>query len=379
MFESSIARIEWAPLPARRPRHAGFNSRLAVHGQDLTVQYMRVETEDGHIGSGWSNCPQGRAGRLLGKSLKDVFAAESGPSAEWQDFECPLWDLVARMSGRTVHGLLIEWFGQEDTAAAGVPCYDTSLYIDDLHLQDDAEAVALMQGEAMFGFDRGHRAFKIKVGRGGRHMPLEAGTLRDVAVIRGIREAVGPECQIMIDANNGYNLNLAKRVLAETAEARLFWLEEAFHEDPVLYEDLQQWMQKEGLSVLLADGEGLAAPPLLDWARDGLVNVVQYDIFSYGFTNWLQLGRQLDEWNVLTAPHHYGRVIGNYVTGHLAAVIERFGFVEWDDAATTGLESGYSIHEGMIHSSEALGFGLELDVDVFQEHVKAGGYQLAIT
>lgn len=378
MFASRIARIEWAPLPGKRPRQAGFNSRLAAHGRKLDVLFMRVETDDGHVGSGWSNCSQDKAGKLLGRSLQDVFVAESGPAAEWMDFECPLWDLVARMSGQSVRGLLSEWFGHGDSNATGVPCYDTSLYIDDLHLQDDAEAVALMQEEALFGFHRGHRAFKIKVGRGGRHMPLEAGTLRDIAVILGIREAVGPECTIMIDANNGYNLNLAKRVLAETAEANLFWLEEAFHEDPVLYEDLQQWIQRKGLSVLVADGEGLAAPPLLDWARDGLINVVQYDIFSYGFTNWLQLGPQLDDWDVLTAPHHYGRVIGNYVTGHLASVIERFGFVEWDDAVTTGLESGYSVHEGMIHSPEAHGFGLELDLKVFQEHVKASGYQCTL-
>ena len=63
-----------------------------------------------------------------------------------------------------------------------------------------------------------HRSFKIKVGRGARHMPLEAGTRRDIAVIKAVREAVGPEATIMIDANNGYILNIAKRVLAETAD-----------------------------------------------------------------------------------------------------------------------------------------------------------------
>ena len=36
-------------------------------------------------------------------------------------------------------------------------------------------------------------------------------------MIRAVREAVGGDCPLMIDANNGYNLNLTKRVLAETA------------------------------------------------------------------------------------------------------------------------------------------------------------------
>ena len=375
MFDFRIVRVEWAALPGRRPRQAGLNSRLSAHGQDLNVLIMRVETDDGHEGIGWSNCPQEQAGTLLGKSLREVFETDVGPAAKWQNFEFPLWDLVARMSGRSVRALLADWQRKEDKTLEGVPCYDTSLYIDDLHSSDDAEAVALMQEEARYGYDHGHRAFKIKVGRGARHMPLEAGTVRDIKVILGIREAVGPDCALMIDANNGYNLNLTKRVLAETADADLFWVEEAFHEDPVLYEDLQQWKQREGLDVRIADGEGLAAPHLLDWARDGLVDVVQYDIFSYGFTNWLKLGRQLDEWKVLTAPHHYGRVIGNYVTGHLTPAIEQFGFVEWDEAVTTGLEHGHAVHEGLVKFPDAAGFGLELDSAFFQTQVEKNGYR----
>ncbi len=378
MYDARIVRIEWGALPGRRPRIARMNSRLDVHGQDVPVLLMRVETDDGHTGTGWSNCTRENASALLGKSLQDVFVAGTGPVAGWQDFELPLWDLAARMSGQSVRALLAGWQDAGETVARKVRCYDTSLYIDDLHLADDAAAVALIQEEARFGYEHGHRAFKIKVGRGGRHMPLEAGTVRDIAVIRGVREAVGPDCPIMIDANNAYNLNLAKRVLAETADADVFWLEEAFHEDPVLYEDLQQWMQREGLSVHIADGEGLAAPPLLTWAREGLVNVIQYDIFSYGFTRWLKLGPQLDEWGVLTAPHHYGRVIGNYVTGHLAPVIAGFGFVEWDEAETPGLQLGYTVQEGLIQFPERPGFGLELDLDVFRTHVAANGYQCSL-
>ncbi len=379
MLDSVITQIDWAELPSRRPRLAGMNSRLPVHGQDLKVLIMRVQTDDGYEGIGWSNCSRHQAGALLGKSLKDVFSAESGPAPEWMDWELPLWDLAARMTGQSVRVLAAECFGKRDMPTGGVSCYDTSLYIDDLHLEEDAAAVALIQEEARFGFENGHRAFKIKVGRGARHMQLDAGTARDIAVIRGVREAVGPDCQIMIDANNGYNLNLAKHVLAETADVNLFWLEEAFHEDPVLYEDLQQWKQREGLNVRIADGEGLAAPHLLDWARDGLVDVVQYDIFSYGFTNWLQLGQRLDEWNVLTAPHHYGRVIGNYVTGHLTPAIKEFGFVEWDEAETKGLKHGHAVHEGQIQFPKTEGFGLELDRDLFQAQVQENGYRCVLS
>ena len=125
----------------------------------------------------------------------------------------------------------------------------------------------------------------------------------------------------MLDANNGYNLNLTKRVLAETADCGIFWMEEPFHEDPTLYRDLREWLQKEKLPTLIADGEGQASPTLLDWARDGIVDVIQYDIYSHGFTRWLATGRQLDTWGARSAAHHYGGHYGNYASGHLAAAI----------------------------------------------------------
>ena len=259
------------------------------------------------------------------------------------------------------------------------PCYDTSLYFDDLHLASTEAAADLMAAEAQEGFERGHRAFKIKVGRGARHLPLETGTQRDIAIVQAVREAVGPDCPLMLDANNGYNLNLTKRVLQETAACHIFWLEEAFHEDPVLYRDLKEWLVDRDLAVLIADGEGLAAPNLLDWAQDGLIDVVQYDIFGYGFSNWLKLGRQLDVWGVNTAPHHYGRHYGNYAACHLAAAVSRFRFVEWDEAATPGLDaSSYTIEAGQVVVPNLPGFGLRLDDEIFDEAVETQGFRVAL-
>ena len=77
----------------------------------------------------------------------------------------------------------------------------------------------------------------------------------------------------MMDANNAYNLNLTKEVLSALVDVNLYWLEEAFHEDDALYEDLKEWLRQRGQSVLIADGEGLASPHLIEWATRGLVDV----------------------------------------------------------------------------------------------------------
>ncbi|RLT42115.1 MAG: mandelate racemase [Chloroflexi bacterium] len=366
----TITRIEWAPLTGERPRLAGSNARLGVHGKSVTCPIVRVTTSDGSQGFGWSRLSREEAEAWIGQPVPQ--SVETFPFA----LENALWDRAGKLAGKPVFALADDtWQVSENLPGLAVPCYDTTLYFDDLHLSDDAAAADIIAAEAKEGWERGFRNFKIKVGRGGMHMPVDAGTRRDIAVIRAVRVAVGPEAKILIDANNGYNLNLTKQVLGATADADIFWMEEAFHEDPMLYANLREWMGREGLSVLIADGEGDASPRLLEWAEQGLIDVVQYDVLRPGFTRWWNLGPQLDGWNVRSAPHAYGGVFGVYSAPHLAARIRGFTFAEVDPAEVDGLDgSAYTIRDGQVHVPSLPGFGLALDEAIFQRAITEKGF-----
>lgn len=368
--------VESATLIGRRPRAAGNNARLGAHGIEVTVPLCRLTTADGAAGFGVSQASRDDADKILGADIAELLSVESGLAARARAFDIPLWDLLGQLSGKPVYELV----APPDAPLSQpmrAPCYDTSLYMNGLHLESHEAAAALIAGHARDGYEKNHRSFKIKVGRGALHMELEAGIKRDIAVIKAVREAVGPEATIMIDANNGFNFNIARRVLEETADCDVFWLEEAFHEDPLLYEALRAWLDAQGINTLIADGEGWAATALMDWARDGFVEVVQYDIFSHGFSNWLRTGAQLDAWGVRTAPHHYGRHLGNYVSGHLARAIRGFTFVEWDETTTPGIDgSAYRVEEGHAIIPNLPGFGLTLDDQVFRAAVVADGWEL---
>ena len=376
MNDSIINRIEWTRLTGTRPRNAGCNSRLGEHGIHVRPGIARVTADNGATGFGWSSLSKEYAESLIGFKLSEIFNLQCGVDTRFRVLEYPLWDLAGQLAGKPVYALL---GGQPDNEGIfRVPCYDTSLYIDDLHLEDDNEAAALIASEALEGVARGHTAFKIKVGRGAMHMPLEKGMARDIRVIHAVREAVGTDATILIDANNGYNLSLTKRVLGETADANVYWMEEAFHEDPKFYASLREWLDAEGLETRIADGEGDASPSLVNWAREGLIDIIQYDIFNPGFTHWLQLGPQLDEWEIGTAPHHYGGHYGNYAAAHLAAKVRRFEFVEWDEALTPGLDaSDYGVSDGHVNVPGTPGFGLRLDEDVFTKSVATDGFVIS--
>ncbi len=369
-----IVVLEWAVLHGERPRSAGKNARLDVHGREVRVPLLRITDSEGARGFGACHAGPDQLQPLVGISLDALFDPEQGVREPWQAFEYPIWDLVGQRTGRPVYALAVETVGRAVDVPFQVPCYDTSLYFDDLHLPSDEAAAELIAQEVWEGYERGHRAFKIKVGRGARHLPLESGTRRDIAIVRSVRAAVGHQPPIMLDANNGYNLNLAKYVLQETADCGIFWLEEPFHEDNVLYADLKAWLAKHRLPVLIADGEGQADPRLVTWAQAGLVDVLQYDIFAYGLTRWLRLSRELDRVGVRSAPHHYGGHFGNYAACHLAGAVQHFAFVEWDEATTPGLEtSGYVVHEGQVKVPARPGFGLDLDEELFQRAVAKNG------
>ena len=367
-----VEKIEWARLTGIRPRPAGCNARLGVHGCEIPIDIVRI-TIGGLQGFGWSRITKESAERIIGLTVGDLFTDGGRVKENYYSVEFPLLDWIGQATTMPVYEII----SGLKTSNYSVPCYDTSLYFDDLHLESDQEAVKLMQSHALEGFRKGHRHFKIKVGRGAMHMPLEEGKNRDIAIIKGVREAVGPDAKIMIDANNGYNLNLTKEVLAATADTKLTWIEEPFHEDPEYLKDLKLWLDKQNLNIMVVDGEGDASPYLVDWAKEGLIDAIQYDIRSYGFHKWLELGAELDQCKIKTAPHNYGGSFGNFALGHLAPNINGFLFIEWDEMNIHGIDdTAYRVRAGKVSIPNLPGFGLKLDDPYFLKVVESEGWSV---
>jgi L-rhamnonate dehydratase len=372
-LESSwrIEKIESVRMKGERRRSAGCNARLGVHGKEVSFTLLRI-TIGGIVGYGWSNISREAAKALIGATVNEIFSEEQWIQDGFQKIQFPLFDWLGNVRKIPVYELLTN---KQWTTPLSVPCYDTSLYFDDLHLSSEIDAVRLLQDEAMQGYNEGFRGFKIKVGRGAMHMDMMEGTKRDIAIVNGIRDVVGPDCNISIDANNGYNLNLTKHVLKETAQSKLLWIEEAFHEDEMLYRNLKEWMVEQKLNVMITDGEGLAAGPIVEWAEQGLIDAIQYDLKDYGIVNWLKLSQRLAKSGVKAAPHNYGGFYGNFASAQVYPAIEGFMFVEWDQAEIPGIDtSGYSIKDGKIVLPADPGFGLHIDEVNYESKVREHGW-----
>lgn len=367
----TITRVTGFDLPLARAKIAGRNARLDVHGDKSNDRMARIETSAGVIGIGACRADEAAARKIVGQSLSSLFKADR------RRFECslgagtmPLWDAAGKLLKQPAYKLL----GGEDAGKLRerVPVYDGSIYFADLLPQYADRWQDRFKEEIDQGKERGHIAFKIKVGRGNKWMPRGAGDDRDVEVVEVIRAHAGADAILGVDANNGYDPAGAAKFVSRTAAAKLAFVEELFEERVEECLALKKQMAELKLATLLADGETQSRlDPFKPLVAAKAIDVLQGDMVHFGFEGILEEAEMGRPQGILVAPHNWGSLLGYYMQLHVGRAIENFYRAEHDPLSTPVLiAEGYSIKNGEATVPEAAGFGLALDERKFAEGVK---------
>ena len=366
-----ITRIDRVVLKGTRPRSIGYNARIPTHGPKVSDAVVRMHTDSGAVGVGWSPIGREAAEALVGKRVDDLFELPGGAREMDSPIDLPLWDLVAKLNGQPLYQLLGARGSRE------VELYDGSIYIDDLEASDE-EARDIFRGEVASGQEHGYRNFKIKIGRGARWMPIQEGLDRDVLVIHTVREAAGPDAKILIDANMGNTLNTAKEILARCADVGVHWFEEPFAEDRPLNQALKEYIREEGWQTLVADGEFAPPPYYFDLIRDGWIDVVQQDFRFKGITWWRQTADLIEPWGALCGPHTWGSYVERFQHAHFAASVPHYSLLEAAPVDMPGLIlDGWETRDGKLIVPDTPGAGFDLEPDVIEKGVKTeGGFRV---
>jgi L-alanine-DL-glutamate epimerase-like enolase superfamily enzyme len=352
-----IAAIERAELPSRYPRTVGRNARLGSHGDGPTARYATIRTDQG--ATGWGLVGPGTAAHdqdLIGATVADLFSPETGVTdARADPLDFALHDLAGVILDQPVYQLL---------GAAGepaVPCYDGAIYLDDLDPESSPRGIDAALENCAADYQLGYRAFKLKIGRGFRWMSPAAGLQRDIDITHAVRERF-PDCQILVDANNGYTVDGFLTYLEGVRDVDLFWIEEPFQEAHEDLARLRAWLRNHGAATLIADGEADPDLPfLIDLARNGLLDVLIMDIVSFGLTPWRQLMPTLRELGVAASPHTWGFPVKTLYAAHVAAGLGNVVTVEGIIGGAVGVDTaGYALVDGTLHVPDRPGFGLAL-------------------
>ena len=235
--------------------------------------------------------------------------------------------------------------------------------VDQPRAHDAPAGIDKLLEECQWDYDYGYRQFKLKIGRGHKWMkPAAAGMERDILAVRTIAEKF-PDCDVLVDANNGYTLETCIEFLKGVAGTKLFWIEEPFHENVADYRKLHEWMQRnDRTDTYLADGEARPDTPVLEQLqRERVLDIRIEDIVGLGFTPWRKLLSELAEQNVLASPHTWGTGPKTVYVAHLAGGLGQMPTVEGVTCSREDVDFGDNvIADGKQQVSSAPGFGLTL-------------------
>lgn len=347
-----IVRVSQYYLEFPRWKSVGRNARRDAQGLLARDSLFRIETDAGIDGFGPSRATDAEARGLLGRDPLEFYDREGGMRSPLRHRDAPLWDLVGKLLQQPVWRLLggngPEW----------VPAYDSSFYFSDLEPAFSHRGVARLVEEVEYSLARGHRAFKLKVGRGFRWMEREAGLRRDIEVVRAVRRAIGSGLRLLVDANDGYDPATTRRFLDAVGE-ELFLIEEPFAENVAQDLELKAWLRSRGLGVLLADGESVVDPARYrPYIEAGALDVLQGNIHAFGLQRLRDLSRATAPAGIGLAPNNWESFFGFYLELILGRAIPNLLLAEQDPCASDAVDvSGFDFREGRARAPDTPGCG----------------------
>lgn len=347
-----------------------------------TAMLVEVETDEGL--TGWGEC-YGPASmtKAVVDGLAPMVIGSDPLRSEY------LWqELYARLRDHGQKGLLIEGLSGLDIALwdirgkhFGVPAYqllggalrgEIQAYATGLYRRDSGNPLEYLVEEALGYVAQGFKAMKLKVG---------FGVKEDAAITHAIREAIGPEVMLMVDANHAYDAVAAIRLAQRIEELDIEWFEE-----PVPPEDLEGYRRvRAATSIPVAGGE-------CEFTRYGFrevltrqaMDIIQPDICATGgLTECKKIADMAQAFGVRTNPHVWGSGIGIAASLQWAALLPTHTptslspaqpLLEFDQTEhpirQAILRTPIEHHRGVVAIPSGPGLGIEVDREAL---VRFGG------
>jgi L-alanine-DL-glutamate epimerase-like enolase superfamily enzyme len=378
-----ITRIRLSTLQGRFHKFVAMNAYdKEPKGHTYEHTLIRIETDQGAEGIAagtYANMASAEYGAtlkpLIGADVFSLYRMDSGRIVGRESAFAPLlaknrhldaafYDIIGKLTGRPAWSLI------GDSARDRVPVYDGTLYFSDIWFRD--RGIRAVVEECEEAVKSGFTGVKIKLGRGSKWMERKAGDERDIAVTKAVREAIGPKVMLMADPNYGYRgqFDAAWRLLSETREAKLYWMEEIFPETVENYAQLKDKLDGAGMATKLAAGEHMRDihqfDPYLRPKR--LMDAVQLDIRQGGFLDNAALAKAAGEVGSIAVPHNWASQIGVVMGLHLARAIPSVPMTECDRSTCDVLVAdAFRFRDGAFETPSKPGLGIGIDEEVYKK------------
>jgi len=248
-----------------------------------------------------------------------------------------LWDTVGKRANMPLHRL---W----GHVRSQIPAYGSGCF--------RGSGGDGMIAKALHYKERGYQAIKMQMAH--NH------TLRqDVDNVRRMREALGPDMDIMIDINMGYTAEVAISQGRKIADYDIYWLEE-----PVTADDFKGYMRvAQALPIRIVGGEThFTRFDLRPFLESQCCPILQPDPMRGGYTDLRKIGVLADTWNIQMAPHLFPEL-----NVQLLASMPNGAWIEDMGLSEDLFVEPVPIVNGMITAPERPGHGLAFKPEILKD------------
>ena len=212
-----------------------------------------------------------------------------------------LWDILAKKSNLPLYQLL---GGKTNDK---IPVYGYGMMLQKKTVEELCE---LFKNEASQIKEKNFKAMKMKIGMG----PKE-----DLKLVSAVRDTIGSEFKLMVDANHAYNKNDALYVGKGLDEMNIYWFEE-----PVAPEDYDSYKElKEKLKTNIAGGE--AEFTKYGWnqlIKNNCIDIAQPEVCGLGgITEYLKVSALAQSNFIPIVNHVWGSALSVAVNLHLLTTL----------------------------------------------------------
>lgn len=263
-----------------------------------------------------------------------------------------LWDIHGKRAGKSVANLL-------GSTRNSFPVYASSMRRDITPEEEAERFVALRE---QFGYT----SFKFRVGRECGH-DVDQWPGRTEEIVKKIRETLGDDVTLLVDANSAYTPQKAIEVGHLLQDYGI-----SHFEEPCPYWELDWTKQvKDALDLDVSGGE--QDNNMVVWGqiiKDRVVDIVQPDIcYMGGITRSLEVAKLAEAAKIPCTLHCANLSLVTLFSAHFMAAINNPGkYLEFSIEGLdyypwqTGLfDPGYEIVDGDLILSDKPGWGIEID------------------
>ena len=363
--------------------------------RDRQLVFVQVDTDEGITGWGEVTTYPGpvanRAMVAMIGQVSDFLAGENANEFErlWQRIfrsftyvgtrgattamisaiDIALWDIRGKELGLPIYELL------------GGPVRDRiALYTHPPEPRTIPDAIA----DAQQIIDAGYEAFKfdpmMRFIPGGNDGFMDGQLSREgIAtadeIVGAVREAIGPDIEILIDAHGMYNVPTAIELANRLAKHDIHWFEE-----PVPVESYSALRQvRREIPVKISVGERLHTRwEFVNIFENNLADFVMPDVtWTGGITELKKISTMAEAYYVPVSPHDASGPINVLAGAHVMMTTPNFYKLETSrydlSAYDVFIEPGLDIRNGDLYVPDTPGLGVEMDMDYMRSHVIFGG------